>query len=214
VAPLMLRKFALAVIAAVAGVLAFSGAAWALAAVTTADVNVREGPGTRYSIITAIPANTPVDVEGCQSGWCLANIDGLRGWISERYLSGLVSPPVIAPIIIPYPVHFDWVHWRYYPYYTRYHHRPPAVLPRPHRPPAVLPRPHRPPAVLPHPPGRRPRSRALTGRRATRQAMRGAIAFTVKASKRRPAPRRSGWPDIGPTNGAAGAGLLRRPGYS
>lgn len=129
-----------AVIAALAGTMAFSGSAWALAAVTTANVNLREGPGTRYRVLTVLPPDTAVDVGGCNRGWCLTRVDDLTGWVSERYLAGLVNPPVIGEsYFIPIFPGYYYPYWgRWYrphaPYYRHLHHRWPHPTPtaRPH----------------------------------------------------------------------------------
>ena len=148
--------FAAAVFAAVLPV-----AANAATAVTTSNVNLREGPSTDYPVITTLPGNTAVEVEGCARGWCKVDYAGAAGWMSEDYLQGLSSPPTIVlpvPVVVP----------------GRHHHlrppiyRPPVVVPRPphHRPPPIRP-PHvrpphvrpphvRPPHVGPRPPGIHP----------------------------------------------------------
>jgi uncharacterized protein YraI len=55
---------------------------------TTAAVNQRTGPGTGHAILGALPAGTPVEISGCQPGWCRASSELGEGWISSRYLSG------------------------------------------------------------------------------------------------------------------------------
>jgi uncharacterized protein YraI len=130
-------------------------AANAATAVTTSNVNLRQGPSTDYPVITTLPGNTAVEIEGCAQGWCKVDYAGAAGWMSEDYLEGLSSPPAIVlpvPIIVP----------------GRHHHlrppiyRPPVVLPRPphHRPPHVGPPPRpRPPGIRPprpQPPGIHP----------------------------------------------------------
>lgn len=49
-----------------------AGTASALAwpATVTSSANVRSGPGTRYPIVTTLPAGTTVDVSSCPAGWC------------------------------------------------------------------------------------------------------------------------------------------------
>jgi uncharacterized protein YraI len=143
-------SFAAAVFAA-----GLPAAASAATAVTTSNVNLREGPSTDYPVITTLPGNTAVEIEGCAQGWCKVDYAGAAGWMSEDYLEGLSSPPAIVlpvPIIVP----------------GRHHHlrppiyRPPVVLPRPphHRPPHVGPPPRpRPPGIRPprpQPPGIHP----------------------------------------------------------
>ena len=145
-----MKRFAMSV-GATAAILVGLAASVALAApaTTTANVNMRQGPGTQYAVISTLPAQAGVDVEGCENGWCKVSYSGGSGWVSEPYLQGLSNPPVIAPppivvqptiVVGPGRRH----HWR-----PPHHHRPPIVQPRPphHRPPIVKPRPphHRPP---------------------------------------------------------------------
>jgi len=81
------------------------GAAMAYPASTTADLNLRTGPGTQYRVIGSMPRGARVDVAGCSRGWCEVQWGGRRGYASERFLS-----PAIAPrggggfeIIVPFP---------------------------------------------------------------------------------------------------------------
>jgi len=46
------------------------GAAMAYPASTTADLNLRTGPGTQYRVIGSMPRGARVDVAGCSRGWC------------------------------------------------------------------------------------------------------------------------------------------------
>ncbi|PRD45252.1 hypothetical protein C5748_03320 [Phyllobacterium phragmitis] len=72
----------------VAGLLATSAAQAATALVTT-DLNLRNGPGTRYATIGVLPDGARVNVSGCTSGygWCRVNYGGRSGWASSRYLA-------------------------------------------------------------------------------------------------------------------------------
>jgi uncharacterized protein YraI len=132
--------------AAAAFVAALPAAAHAATAVTTSNVNLRDGPSTDYPVIMTLPASAAVEVEGCAQGWCKVDYSGAAGWMSEDYLQGLSSPPtIVLPVFVP---------GRHYGH--RPHYRPPVVMPRPpHRPPHVGPpsRP-RPPGI--HPPQTRP----------------------------------------------------------
>ena len=125
-------------------------AAHAATAVTTGNVNLRAGPSTSYPVITTLPGNTAVEVEGCAQGWCKVDDAGTEGWMSEDFLEGLSSPPAI---VLPVPILVPGRH--------HHHHRPPIVRPPVVRPPVVRPRPphHRPPHVRPPrptPPGINP----------------------------------------------------------
>lgn len=75
--------------AAVAAVVAFSGAAWAQATATaTTDLNLRAGPGPQHEVIGVINAEGEVTVNGCIEGskWCRVTHDGEEGWAFSDYL--------------------------------------------------------------------------------------------------------------------------------
>ena len=92
-------------------VLAGAGAtaAFAWPAETTDNVNVRQGPGTAYPVLFALPAGSPVEVGGCQPGWCWVGYGGSAGWMSSRFLSTYApyappyDPPYYPPPPPPYP---------------------------------------------------------------------------------------------------------------
>lgn len=73
--------------ALVAG-LALPGTAIAQSVMSTADVNMRAGPGTRYPVVTTIPQDRNVDVYGCDQDldWCEVAWRGNRGWVFSDYL--------------------------------------------------------------------------------------------------------------------------------
>lgn len=96
-----------------------SGAAHAASAYTTANVNLRTGPGTGYDRVATLAPGVRVDVLSCRSNWCRVGRQGIRGWVSANYLEqARAQRPavVIRPIIVRPPYHG---------------HRPPQ---RPHRP--------------------------------------------------------------------------------
>lgn len=105
-----------------------AGAANAASAFTTANVNLRTGPGTSYGRVATLAPGVRVDVLTCQSNWCRIGRQGIRGWVSANYLeyARAQRPVLIQPIIVG----------------PRHHRvRPPYYRPhRPHRPQ----RPHRP----------------------------------------------------------------------
>ncbi|GAB4513688.1 MAG: hypothetical protein Tsb0019_11180 [Roseibium sp.] len=57
-------------------------------AVTTANVNFRQGPGTGFGSLGTIPGGTPVELENCDDSgaWCSVNYSGQNGFISGKYL--------------------------------------------------------------------------------------------------------------------------------
>jgi uncharacterized protein YraI len=74
-------------------------------AFTTADVNMREGPGNRYRVIVVIPEGELVYVHSCPGSWCDVEWDSYRGYVYGRYLSSagsgyyedyIAPPPVIV----------------------------------------------------------------------------------------------------------------------
>lgn len=79
-----MRKF-LAVAAASALV---PCAALAVPGTTSADLNVRQGPGTDYGIVTTIPEGAAVEIENCLEGmsWCQVTYNGTTGYASATYL--------------------------------------------------------------------------------------------------------------------------------
>lgn len=55
---------------------------------TTANLNLRNGDGTEYSIITVIPKGTSVRIESdCNCSWVPIEYNGYKGYISTKYLS-------------------------------------------------------------------------------------------------------------------------------
>lgn len=62
-------------------------------AVTGTNVNLRQGPGTTYTVITLIPAGAPVRVSGCNAGWCQVSFQGQNGYI----IATAIAPPGGGP---------------------------------------------------------------------------------------------------------------------
>lgn len=81
-----LKTFALAAGAMIAS------AGWAAAqeAITTADVNMRAGPGSRFPVVTTIPEGREVFIHGCLSDfdWCDVSWRRDRGWVFSDFLEG------------------------------------------------------------------------------------------------------------------------------
>jgi uncharacterized protein YraI len=78
---------------AAAALLAGVSAATAQEAVTTSDVNMRAGPGTRFPVVTTIPENRPVMIHGCLNDfdWCDVSWRYERGWVFSDYLDYLYN---------------------------------------------------------------------------------------------------------------------------
>jgi Bacterial SH3 domain len=53
------------------------------------DLNVRQGPGTEYAIVTRLPHGTPVFVQEREGFWLRIAVPdrGAEGWVLGRYLS-------------------------------------------------------------------------------------------------------------------------------
>jgi len=166
--------------------LALSLPAVAQQAITTGWANLRAGPGGDYPLVARLQPNTPVQVEGCLSGyqWCDISIGPDRGWIYAQRLNYVYQDrPVpilgwgarIGLPIIAFSIGSYWDdYYRQRPWYgqrPRWDHRPPPGPPH-HRPPprpSPPPPPHatkpppghvRPPAPPPRPPqGQHPPAR-------------------------------------------------------
>ncbi|GGK32005.1 SH3 domain-containing protein [Salinarimonas ramus] len=101
--PVLAGALALAALGAVSG-------AQAEPARTTADLNLRQGPGTQYAIVASMPRGSLVDVRDCVRSWCEVGYRGRIGWASRRFLAlgavpGPIAPRPIAPgPVIPGPV--------------------------------------------------------------------------------------------------------------
>lgn len=54
----------------------------------TANLNLRNGPGTKYSVLTVIPRGTRVTIdEDCDCKWVPVEYNGRIGYISTKYLT-------------------------------------------------------------------------------------------------------------------------------
>ena len=99
-----MKKIIFWIAAAAAFLISISTAQAGWDAYTTADVNMREGPGNRYRVIVVVPEGELVYVHGCPGSWCDVEWGSYRGYIFARYLSeagsgyyeGYVAPPVIV----------------------------------------------------------------------------------------------------------------------
>ncbi len=64
-----------------------AGAAMASNAWTTTALNFRQGPGTYYPVVHALPYCAALTTYEWQNGWVRAEWDGNYGWVSGRYVS-------------------------------------------------------------------------------------------------------------------------------
>ena len=65
--------------------LSVHGAA-ATPALATHDVNMRQGPGTNYPVVTTIPGGSNVEVNNCYGEWCSVTWHGQSGYAVARNL--------------------------------------------------------------------------------------------------------------------------------
>lgn len=105
----------LKVSAAALALLVLPAVAEAATAYSTANVNMRSGPSTRYPAVVVIPANARVEILGCMrdANWCDVTFARYRGWVSGSYLQTTyskrrvyVDPQYYRPLGIP-SVQFD-----------------------------------------------------------------------------------------------------------
>jgi uncharacterized protein YraI len=78
------------------GSLALSSAALAAPGYANCNVNMRTGPGTKFSVIATIPAGTPVQVFECYD-WCKVGFANTHGYVSASYISGGYTEPAPRP---------------------------------------------------------------------------------------------------------------------
>jgi uncharacterized protein YraI len=83
----MLLNVATGVAVAATAAVVFIPAANAAPGTVTANVNVRSGPGTNYSVLGTATRGQQVDVQQCQGSWCYVVKSGADGWVSSRYLT-------------------------------------------------------------------------------------------------------------------------------
>ncbi|WP_372423879.1 I78 family peptidase inhibitor [Salinarimonas chemoclinalis] len=93
---------------ALAGALLLAAPALAEPARTTADLNLRAGPGTGYAVVAFMPRGSLVDVRTCERAWCEVGHRGRVGWVSRRHLRlgaapGPIRPGPIRPDPLPPP---------------------------------------------------------------------------------------------------------------
>jgi len=100
---------------------------------TTAETNLRKGPGTETEVLTLTPKGTTVEVGKCTNGWCEASFDGRDGYVISRNIGmgprpaprggpGVVEEEVVEGPVYGRPVYGPPVYYRPYPY--GYYYRP------------------------------------------------------------------------------------------
>jgi hypothetical protein len=90
----MLARLAALSLVAFVGLTAAASAAQVLA-YTKSPANLREGPGTKYDVITTMPKNTEFLVEGCTISWCAGTSeDGDEGFVARSLLKKSLSSDI------------------------------------------------------------------------------------------------------------------------
>jgi uncharacterized protein YraI len=62
------------------------GAAVAAPGLATTDVNMRQGPGTTFPVVTSIRGGSNLDVQSCNVGWCAVRFGPYAGFVKATYL--------------------------------------------------------------------------------------------------------------------------------
>ncbi len=75
---------------------ATANAQQSVTAYTSADLNLREGPGTEFRVLVAMPRGAQVQISYCsaENVWCFVQYGHNSGWASSRYLTS--NPPQYA----------------------------------------------------------------------------------------------------------------------
>jgi uncharacterized protein YraI len=76
------------------GVLALSFSsehAQSAATQTTANLNLRAGPGMNHRVLRTIPAGSNVNILSCGTKWCYLSWAGHRGFSNGRYLRSHIT---------------------------------------------------------------------------------------------------------------------------
>lgn len=141
-----MKQLLLNLAAALLGMTLAGSAMAATPAISTADVNLRAGPGTDYPVVRVVPLRAPIVSHGCLAdySWCDIGHAGARGWVAARYVAFIegrtpvVMTPAVAvryhvPVVVYSPTYWHR-HYVGYPWYAR---GPAHYRPVPYRPVAA-----------------------------------------------------------------------------
>ena len=62
-------------------------------AVTVANVNLRNGPGTNHAVIRVVRSGEDVTIVRCERNWCLVNAGRETGWLAQNYVMRVIAAP-------------------------------------------------------------------------------------------------------------------------
>lgn len=68
-------------------------------AVTVANVNLRNGPGTNHGVIRVVRSGEDVTIVRCERSWCLVNAGRETGWLAQNYVMRVIAAP--PPVLLP-----------------------------------------------------------------------------------------------------------------
>ena len=105
------KRFRIALIALLLAALLLPTLAFATTAYVTtrsSGLNLRQGPGTGYSVIRSFPKGTQVEIYSTQGAWAYVSVGGYTGYMNNSYLS-TTNPNAYAPVNPAQPCYRPWV---------------------------------------------------------------------------------------------------------
>jgi len=115
------------VLALLCGALLAPMAASADPGFSSANVNLRAGPGTRYPSLDVVPVGTALEIIGCLTGysWCDVSWGHRRGWVSGAFLRAHAHGRRVPlrqgpPPVITFDFGNYWAaHYKHKPFYEK-----------------------------------------------------------------------------------------------
>ena len=74
----------------------------------TSGLNLRQGPGTGYSVIRSFPRGTQVEIYSTQGAWAYVSVGGYTGYMNNSYLS-TTNPNAYVPVNPVQPCYRPWI---------------------------------------------------------------------------------------------------------